>query len=63
MSGFRVRRFDATATIVRSDFQTRTPTAPVNDLIDREGKIAAARLGYVQNNTQGKDVLTRLEIE
>ena len=62
MSGSRVRRFDATATIVRNDIQRRTPTAPVNDIIDREGKIAAARLGGDQKRTQGIDVLTKLEL-
>ena len=36
--------------------------APVNYLIDRGGKIAAAWLGYDQNGTQGMDVLTKLEL-
>ncbi len=37
--------------------------APVNYIIDREGKIADAWLGYDQNSTRGVDVLAKLGLK
>jgi len=37
--------------------------APVNYIIDREGKIAAAWLGYDPNNSKGIDMLKKLGLE
>jgi peroxiredoxin len=46
---------------IKTGFMTYGATsAPVNYIIDREGKIAAAWLGYDENSTQGIDVLTKL---
>jgi len=55
---------DTTSEGIKTGFMTYGATAaPVNYIIDREGRIAATWLGHDPNSPQGIDVLTKLGIQ
>jgi peroxiredoxin/outer membrane lipoprotein-sorting protein len=54
---------DSQEAIKTGFFSYGARAAPVNYIVDREGKIAAAWLGYDHNSTQGIDVLAKLGLE